>query len=171
MKNNWTSQDVGQLEKKGLKVTGLQRRKRKIPELVQANIFGEEDQEEKKARSREESILQIYCVRKFREIWPEYVNLFFSVPNAGAYKNGALLAEGVLPGVSDLILLVPVHPYSGLMLEAKTKTGRLSEAQKRFRAAVEEKGYKYVEFRSAESFLQAIDEYLSTNKIISWKRK
>ena len=56
-----------------------------------------------------ESRLQIACVRWFRMAYPKYKLMLFSVPNGG--KRTLMEAiimknEGVVSGVSDLILLV-----------------------------------------------------------------
>ena len=56
-----------------------------------------------------ESRLQIACVRWFRMQYPQYKLMLFSVPNGG--KRTLMEAiimknEGVVAGVSDLILLV-----------------------------------------------------------------
>lgn len=49
--------------------------------------------------------------------------------------------EGLIPGVSDLFLPVAQRGYHGLYLELKTKTGRLSPAQKSWIEAVRLQGY------------------------------
>ena len=67
-----------------------------------------------------------------RRLYPEAQNLF-AVPN-GSKRDAAtaslLKAEGVQPGIPDLLLLCPRGQYHGLALEMKKRTGgRLSEHQ------------------------------------------
>lgn len=109
-----------------------------------------------------ESKLQQACVRWFRLQYPKLV--LFAIPNGG-YRNavtGAILkAEGVLAGVSDLILLYPSGGYHGLCIEMKTEKGRQQESQKEFQHRVEAVGYKYAICRSFDNFAEVIREYLS----------
>lgn len=113
-------------------------------------------------RGNEESRIQQACVTWFRYQFPRLV--MFAVPNGG-YRNavtGAVLkAEGVLAGVSDLILLHPSGGYHGLCIEMKTPRGRQAETQKAFQKRVEGVGYKYALVRSFEEFQSVVIEYLS----------
>lgn len=124
----------------------------------------------------EEHKIQCACVKWFAYQHPELQGLLFAIPNGGARSKataGKLKAEGVVPGVSDLILLVPreivahmngkavlIQAAFGLCIEMKTKTGRQSHEQKEWQAKVESRGYKYAVCRSLEDFINTIENYL-----------
>ena len=110
-----------------------------------------------------ESQTQQACVRWFRLQYPELAPLLFAVPNGGrrdATTGAVLKAEGVVAGVSDLILLVPSAQSHALCIELKTTTGRQSPRQKQWAQAVTEQGYRYAIVRSLEQFIQTITEDL-----------
>lgn len=87
--------------------------------------------QKRKAVRHEESNLQTAVFAWFGYQYPEYAGLFFAVGNGGqrnAREAARMKREGITPGVSDLILLVP-RPHI-LLLELKVKGGKLSDAQK-----------------------------------------
>lgn len=122
----------------------------------------------------EEHNIQAACVRWFNLQWPEYRGLLFAVPNGGARSKataGKLKAEGVVPGVADLILLVPrcvkAHNDEGwyntihaLCIEMKTAKGRQSPEQKEWQARVEIQGYRYAVCHSLDEFMAVVNGYL-----------
>ena len=122
----------------------------------------------------EEHNIQAACVRWFNLQWPEYRGLLFAVPNGGARSKataGKLKAEGVVPGVADLILLVPrcvkAHDDEGwyntihaLCIEMKTAKGRQSPEQKGWQEMVEAHGYKYAVCHSLDEFMDVVNGYL-----------
>ena len=122
----------------------------------------------------EEHNIQAACVRWFNLQWPEYRGLLFAVPNGGARNKataGKLKAEGVVAGVSDLILLVP-RLYGGndergwfstnaLCIEMKTAKGRQSTEQKEWQAKVEGEGYRYAVCHSLDEFMAVVNGYLT----------
>lgn len=94
--------------------------------------------------------LQTACVRWFRYQYPKY--LCFAVPNGGnrnTLEASRLKAEGVLAGVSDLII---VSEKKVLFIEMKTAKGRQNENQKTFQQKLEKLGYLYFICRSFEEF-------------------
>lgn len=127
--------------------------------------------------NQEEHNIQSACVRWFNLQWPEYRGLLFAIPNGGARSKataGKLKAEGVVPGVADLILLVPKrvkvlsafpnealwHTIHALCIEMKTAKGRQSPEQKEWQKMVEKHGYKYEVCRSIDEFMDTINNYL-----------
>lgn len=113
--------------------------------------------------TNEEHNIQVACVRWFAYQYPELQGLLFAVPNGGrrdAVTGAKLKAEGVIAGVSDLILLVPSCNHGAMMIEMKTGKGRQSEEQKRWQTIVERMNYKYVVCRSFDEFQKIINEYL-----------
>lgn len=111
--------------------------------------------------------LQCACVRWFRLAYPQHHHNLFAVPNGG-YRTPAtaakIKAEGALPGVSDLILLIARGGYHGLLIEMKTDKGRQSEAQREWQRKIEADGYKYVVVRSIEEFIKVVNDYLNETK-------
>lgn len=110
----------------------------------------------------QESKIQQAAVKWFRYQYPKLRKLLFAVPNGGARDRvtGAILkAEGVVAGVSDLLLLVPRGGYHGLCIEMKTRTGRQSKSQKEWQQEVEAQGYRYVVCRSEIDFRNAVKVY------------
>lgn len=110
-----------------------------------------------------ESRIQMHCVQWFRTQYPDLWMNLFAVPNGGA--RGAitakiLKAEGVVAGVSDLILLVPNREHPGLCIEMKYGDNRQTKTQKMFQIAVTRYQYKYVVCKSLEQFIDEINTYL-----------
>ena len=110
--------------------------------------------------------MQASCVAWFRYFYKDYRFRLFAVPN-GEFRSqstGAKLKEeGVLAGVSDLILLVPRKGYGALCIEMKTASNnsRQSLVQKMWQEDVERNNdYKYVICRSVNGFIEVVDEYM-----------
>jgi hypothetical protein len=126
--------------------------------------------------TQEEHNIQAACVRWFGYAHPELRGLLFAVPNGGARSKataGMLKAEGVVAGVSDLILLVPrcrakitennaasIEFKHALCIEMKKKGGYQSPEQKEWQKKVEGHGYKYAVCRSLDEFISEIENYL-----------
>ena len=130
----------------------------------------------KTTHRQEEHNLQARCVKWFRNEWPELSGVFFAVPNGGVIGQSKSKAEhakagakrrdeGVLAGVSDLLLLVARNGYHGLCIEMKTedKKSRQIETQKEFERNVVKQGYEYVVVRSYEDFKEKITWYLASH--------
>ena len=112
--------------------------------------------------SYKESNVQIGCVRWFTLQYPDYV--CFSVPNGGirTRRNAQTLKrEGVLSGVSDLIVLMP---GKALFVEIKTEKGRQAATQKEFQSKVESLGFTYYVCRSIDDFVEAITKEIICEK-------
>ena len=126
--------------------------------------------------TQEEHNIQAACVRWFGYAHPELRGLLFSVPNGGARSKataGRLKAEGVVAGVSDLILLVPccrakitennaaeIEIRHALCIEMKKNGGYQSPEQKDWQKKVEGHGYKYAVCRSLDEFIDTVEAYL-----------
>lgn len=119
---------------------------------------------ERRARRDIEHRLQALCVRWFRAEYPELSGLLFAVPNGGrrdALTGAKLREEGVVAGVSDLVLLKGNGTYNALLVEMKTNTGRQSQSQRDWQAVVERYGEcLYTVCRSVEGFIEAVRGYL-----------
>lgn len=79
-------------------------------------------------------------------------HVIFSVPNGGSrnvIEAKKMKATGLLPGVSDLIIL---QQGKTLFIELKIEKGVQSESQKDFEERVKLLGFEYHLIRSLESF-------------------
>lgn len=119
----------------------------------------------RRSQSDEEHRIQAACVRWFRLKYPHLFARLFAVPNGGrrdGVTGARLKAEGVLPGVADMILLKPNGRYHALLIEMKTPKGRQSDAQKWWKQEICAEGeYKYVVCRSLDDFIREVDVYLT----------
>jgi len=89
------------------------------------------------------------------------------VPNGGKRPKGEagrLKAMGVRPGVPDLLLPIPSGNWSGLAVELKSPTGRLSPAQAAWLDRLEQAGYLVAVCRSIDQFKAVVDRFLSGRK-------
>ena len=115
--------------------------------------------------------LQVACVEWFRYQYPRLSKRLFAVPNGG-YRDRRTAAklkdEGVISGVSDLILLKPNIHFHALLIEMKVteKYSRQSSEQKEWQkelTSLDE--YKYVVCRSIDDFMREVNDYLKDIKI------
>ena len=129
-------------------------------------------------QKHEESDLQIRCIKWFRYQYPAYARLMEHPKNEGTgdRRRGSIAkAEGVQPGVADLILHVPAafnekrmfeRSYFSLAIEMKTSTGRQSHAQKEWQQFFEAAGGRYIVVRSYEEFTDEVCKYISRVPLI-----
>lgn len=90
--------------------------------------------------------------------------LIFAVPNGGSRhvrEAANLKRQGVKPGVSDVIVLIPKKGFASLCIEFKTRVGKQSEEQKEFQKQAESCRNKYVVVRSASQAIEELQKYLS----------
>jgi hypothetical protein len=110
-------------------------------------------------RNFEESKIQINAIKWFRYRYPKYI--CFSVPNGGVRNitNARILkAEGVLAGVSDLII---VAEKKVVFIEIKTRVGRQNDTQKSFQHDVERLGFQYFVCRSFDEFKETVENIIN----------
>jgi len=81
------------------------------------------------------------------------LGIIFSVPNEATYQNKRFKNTGVLPGVSDLIVM---EAGRVMFFELKTKTGQQSPAQAKFQEKVEALGYQYHIIKDLISFITKV---------------
>ena len=121
----------------------------------------------RKHPSDEEHKIQCACVRWFGFRYPRLKGRLFAVPNGGrrdAVTAARLKAEGVVAGVSDLILLKSNRYYGALLIEMKKKDGYQSPSQKQWQRIICENGeYKYVVCHSVDDFMSEVDDYLKND--------
>lgn len=133
-----------------------------------------------------ESYTQQAAVKWFRMQYPQYARLLIHIPNEGkrstklvrtrdGYKTvcisgSRLKAEGMVKGVSDLVLFVPSGRYHGLCIETKTESmdgnGKKvrtcqSKEQRQWQEEVESQGYMYAVYRNVEEFVKIVNGYFA----------
>jgi hypothetical protein len=74
-------------------------------------------------------------------------------------------ATGYKKGFPDLFFYEPRGPYSGLAIELKRDKGRATPDQKRWKAELEERGYKAVVARGRQACLDALKEYFAEDNL------
>lgn len=103
---------------------------------------------------------------KIPELHLLHSNLTGANLSGRGFQWGVLVAEGALAGIPDLHLPVPSRPqWNSLYAELKTPVGKLSEAQIRVIALLEQYGNYVVVVRSLDEFKHAIAFYLKLNEI------
>lgn len=113
-------------------------------------------------RKRPEADLQRLIVAFLRLVLPAGAIIHHSANEAGQGGQGGrtrqaiLSGMGVCPGFSDLIV---VSEGRVLFLELKSKTGRLSPAQERFRDQVQAQGFAWALVRSIDEVLAALGAF------------
>lgn len=122
--------------------------------------------QQRKKPDDEEHRLQVDCVKWFAIQYPAYYRqgALFAVPNGGRrdkLTGARLKAEGVQPGVADLVLLKPTARYHALFIEMKTAEGRQRDTQKHWQANVTADGYRYEVVRSLQQFVTVVKAYMA----------
>lgn len=116
-----------------------------------------------------EDKLQAKCFQTANKLIPETRGLLYSVPNGAYLKDKTqamkLIATGMTPGISDIILDIPNEKYHGLKLELKLKGQNQSQHQINYQNKVTSYGYHYVVIYTLSHFLDTITNYLSIPSI------
>lgn len=132
-------------------------------ELMTAEEFkklGEAGSKPKKKRDNPEHRLQCSIV----ETLDKAEIMFFAVPNGGKRDRKTaedLRKEGLRPGVSDLILLLPKR---AVFVEVKVPGNYQSPKQKTFQKVVELLGFEYHVWKSQEEAKEFIKSCTNTGR-------
>ncbi len=115
-------------------------------------------------KPRTEHQEQVILVGRLRAFHPDV--LVYAVPNGGGrtgWDATRLKAEGVLPGVPDLVVAEPRGEYHGLYVEMKrTKFGSVSSKQASVMNKLLARGYAVmVADEGAEKAYEEICQYLA----------
>ena len=114
---------------------------------------------------------QVQFIKWAEMMAPRYpeLNDFYAVPNGGDRNVRVarkLKAEGVKPGVPDLVLPVPIGGYIGLYLELKRiKGGTLQNDQKKWLTRLQELGHCTCVCKGFAEALSTTQAYLSGNVV------
>lgn len=131
---------------------------------------------------RSEECFQVQLVHWFRFQYPRYAELLTLGSfgeNVGARRMKRLKQMGLSPGFPDLFLAVPRANsitleidgkievlyferdlYTGLFLELKTKTGRVSKEQLEKHNLLRTQGYRVEVVRSLDAGMEVFNDYL-----------
>lgn len=112
---------------------------------------------------KREASLQSACVRWFTLQYPQYRGLLIHVPNGGsrnALEARNLKTQGVVPGVADLLLLLPRKGFGCLGIEMKYGQGKQSDKQEEWERQFTASGNLYTVCRSIDEFIGTINSYL-----------
>ena len=115
-----------------------------------------------KQEEHEEQVRVFTWARWAEATYPELA-LLFAVPNGGRRDKvtaARLKAEGVKAGVLDIWFPVARGRYHGLVIELKTRTGRLTPEQKAWIEALTAQGWKALMCRGAAATVGVIEWYL-----------
>lgn len=123
--------------------------------------------------NHEESRIQRAAIKQLRLIWASH--LYHGLPEMFAINNGNNIhgsqrdraikgkrqrEEGVLKGTPDLFLPIPRSGYSGLFIETKTQSGRLSDSQKVVIPKLQNAGYAVLVCRSTQEIIDSTIRYM-----------
>jgi len=113
------------------------------------------------ATIKSEARIQQECVIGFHNKYKDLRGCLFAVPNGGARSitEGNLLKKtGVVPGVSDLILLYNKRAW---LFELKNALGHQSVYQKKWQELMESQGFRYMIYRDSDSFMNMISKIIN----------
>ena len=116
--------------------------------------------------ANQEHRLQTACVTWFNLQYPSLRGLLFSIPNGaytGARQGAKLKREGVVSGVSDLILLKSNFKHHGLCIEMKYGNNRPTDRQQEWGSQVALHGFLYRVIRDVDSFQKLVNDYIGNN--------
>lgn len=110
----------------------------------------------------EEEHLQQSCITWFNYQYPKYSKCLFHVQQKAknSIEGAKFKKNGVVSGVSDLILIAP----KGItyFIELKTAKGKQSDEQKQFEIQVLALSHNYTIVRSLDEFIQFVKQALSS---------
>lgn len=114
---------------------------------------------------QQEQEIVVRWARAMRDVYPQLVWLFH-VPNGGARDIATatmLQRAGVVPGVPDMFLPVPMNGRHGLWLELKRadRSNSTSAAQKIWLDYLRSAGYEAVVCYGADEAIAAVERYLN----------
>lgn len=113
-------------------------------------------------KNNPEAQVQAMVTEWFRLLYPQY--LLFAVNNEATYQRASYFKSlGMLPGVSDMILLLK---NKVLFLEFKDTKGRQSDHQKQFQVKVELLGFEYYIIRDLQDVKQILRNNLPMERFI-----
>jgi len=123
----------------------------------------------KKAWQADEQKLQLECSKWLKKFLYESgePQLYYHVPNerkATMAQMARLKAQGVLSGVSDVVLPLRSGEFSGIYCELKKAGGSPSKEQKQFLNSVAKEGYLAIVVNDLATFKEVFTYYIEQRK-------
>ena len=117
-------------------------------------------------QSTPETVIQQQVVKWFAYTYPEIykTGALFAVPNEGKRTRATasrMKAEGMFPGVADLILLLPRGVFHGACIEMKSKGGKLTPEQIAWGNSRILSGYFVEVCFSFKQAIKSIEQYIN----------
>jgi len=113
--------------------------------------------------NKEEEYSQIAFVDWFKWQHPQFARLI-TLPsfgeNIGGRRMNRLKSMGLTPGFPDIAIFVTNNVYPGLLIEMKSKDGKLKKHQESIHLELIGQGYKVVTCYSWDEAKDATTEYL-----------
>jgi hypothetical protein len=111
-----------------------------------------------------EDKIQTVCVKWFDFQYKKLKPLLYCNYNnpRNAIQGAKLKKMGMRKGIPDLFLALPRGLCSGLYIEMKTSTGRLSKEQKEYAETLKSVGFHWELVRSFDEFKSVIEKYLGS---------
>jgi len=134
--------------------------------MIMLNLLTPAPKKPRKKPRRQEAQHQRAFFQWLRYQYPQVRKVTFHPANGGsrhALEAKLLKAEGVTPGVSDIICLYPRASYHGLVAEFKTKGNKLTESQQEFLTSCQELGYQTMVWYSVDEAKKGLTDYLKLN--------
>ncbi len=152
--SRWTEQELSQFQ---------EGRATKQAQLKQG--MKDKPSAKKKEPAQPETIIQQHVVRWFAVTFPDIykTGALFAVPNEGKRTRATasrMKAEGMFPGVADLILLLPRGGFHGACIEMKSKSGRMRPEQSEWLENRKKDGYFVVTCYSYEGAVNELETYM-----------
>jgi len=93
-----------------------------------------------------------------------YPDLLYTIAPSGFIMSAGMAVKmmrmGYRKGTPDILFFEPRGVFFGLLIEFKTPTGTISEAQRVFLLSARDRGYKVAICRSTAQGIAILDEYL-----------
>lgn len=130
---------------------------------MEVNLITLKARRVRKARKHEEHTTQSMFLKWLRYQYPYVREVTASFPNAGKRSITyamKLKAEGLMPGMPDIIMFFPRNGVPGMFIEFKSKTGSLKPNQRMMMAKLVNQGYCCVVCSSLEEAMMEATKYL-----------
>lgn len=158
----WSDEQLANFEKKKAQVAVFRKGQAEAAAVTKAKRHADPHINDRLSESAIQRAFIDWCHAAEGTDWR--LRLLFAVPNGGkrAIKTAVTLAaEGLRPGVCDVLLPCPCGPFAGLAIEFKSKNGVTSDEQDRFIADLQRAGWRVEVCRSTLAAIDIVKNYLA----------